>query len=202
MVSQLAPAYPLRTATRERNRDALLRAAAELALERGYERTSVDAVAQRAGLTKGAVYSIFGSKPGLFMALLTPQFGVFTLSDVGRAGEPLRKVLTAYGKKWAALVSDAQARSAVLMILELLLEGLRTPDIFDDIAGPGRASIARMGEELEQFAAAAGEKLPRPGKELAATMVGSLQGLATMQATGMAEVAPRSYVDVLVGLVP
>jgi hypothetical protein len=32
-------------------------------------------------------------------------------------------------------------------------------------------------------------------------MVGSLQGLATMQSTGLAPVPARSYVDVLVGLV-
>ena len=37
----------------------------------GYDRVSVDAVAEAAGLTKGAVYHHFGGKQGLFLAVYT-----------------------------------------------------------------------------------------------------------------------------------
>ena len=48
----------------------LLRAAAELIAERGYERTTLAAVGQRAGYSHGLVTRRFGSKDGLLLALL------------------------------------------------------------------------------------------------------------------------------------
>src|SRR4051812_24180211 len=126
MVSDIAERFPLRAATRERNRAALLKAAAELAVDTGYERTSLDAVAQRAGLTKGAIYSIFGSKPALFAELVTPQFGIFSLKDVAAPGVPLKEAVTAYGTKWAELVNHEDMRAALLLTLELLVDAYRT----------------------------------------------------------------------------
>jgi AcrR family transcriptional regulator len=55
-----------RAATRQR----LLDAAAELFAERGVEGSSVDAIAERADRTSGAVYDHFGGKDGLLFALL------------------------------------------------------------------------------------------------------------------------------------
>jgi AcrR family transcriptional regulator len=54
---------------RERTRRALIRAAAELIGERGYERTSLEAVAARAGLSRGAIYGNFADRDALFMAV-------------------------------------------------------------------------------------------------------------------------------------
>ena len=51
-------------------RQRLLNAAAELFAERGVEGTSIDAIAQRADRTSGAVYDHFGGKDGLLLALL------------------------------------------------------------------------------------------------------------------------------------
>src|SRR5438309_1736944 len=54
----------------ERNRELLLAAAREVFLERGYAGASLESVAEHAGFSKGVVYSQFGSKVDLFMALL------------------------------------------------------------------------------------------------------------------------------------
>jgi AcrR family transcriptional regulator len=51
-------------------RQRLLDAAAELFAERGIEGSSVDAIAERAARTSGAVYDHFGGKDGLLFALL------------------------------------------------------------------------------------------------------------------------------------
>jgi AcrR family transcriptional regulator len=51
-------------------RQRLLDAAAELFAERGIEGASVDAIAERAERTSGAVYDHFGGKDGLLYALL------------------------------------------------------------------------------------------------------------------------------------
>ena len=50
-------------------RDELLEAAQRRFFEAGYHATTLDDVADDAGYTKGAVYSTFGSKAGLFLAL-------------------------------------------------------------------------------------------------------------------------------------
>jgi len=54
---------------RERTRAALLEAARALIRERGYERTTLEKVAQRAGMTTGAIYGNFKNRDELFIAL-------------------------------------------------------------------------------------------------------------------------------------
>jgi AcrR family transcriptional regulator len=54
----------------ERRRPLVLDAAFELLLERGYEGTSMDAIAAAAGVTKPVVYACFPSKEELFKALM------------------------------------------------------------------------------------------------------------------------------------
>lgn len=54
----------------ERRRPQVLDAALELFLERGYEGTSMEAVARAAGVTKPVVYACFAGKDELFRALL------------------------------------------------------------------------------------------------------------------------------------
>jgi AcrR family transcriptional regulator len=53
-----------------RTRAALLEAAARVYARRGFDGATVDEVAEEAGFTKGAVYSHFGSKENLLLALL------------------------------------------------------------------------------------------------------------------------------------
>jgi AcrR family transcriptional regulator len=47
----------------------LIAAAAELIGERGYERTSLEAVAERAGMSRGAIYGNFANRDELFLAV-------------------------------------------------------------------------------------------------------------------------------------
>jgi AcrR family transcriptional regulator len=54
---------------RERTRAALLEAARALVRERGYERTTLEKVARRAGMTTGAIYGNFKNRDELFIAL-------------------------------------------------------------------------------------------------------------------------------------
>jgi AcrR family transcriptional regulator len=54
---------------RERTRAALLDAARALVRETGYERTTLEKVAERAGMTTGAIYGNFKNRDQLFIAL-------------------------------------------------------------------------------------------------------------------------------------
>jgi AcrR family transcriptional regulator len=57
----------------ERRRPQVLDAALELFLERGYQGTSMDAIAGAAGVSKPVVYACFPSKDELFRALLARE---------------------------------------------------------------------------------------------------------------------------------
>ena len=57
----------------ERRRPEVLDAALKLFLESGYDRTSMQAVADEAGVTKPVVYACFNSKDELFRALLARE---------------------------------------------------------------------------------------------------------------------------------
>ncbi len=54
---------------RARTRAALLQAARELVREKGYDRTTLEDVAKRAGMTSGAIYGNFKNRDELFVAL-------------------------------------------------------------------------------------------------------------------------------------
>ncbi|MEP7002457.1 MAG: helix-turn-helix domain-containing protein, partial [bacterium] len=66
---------------RARTRATLLTAARELIREKGFENTTLTDVAQRAGMTSGAIYGNFRNRDELFIALaevywapIKPQF--------------------------------------------------------------------------------------------------------------------------------
>ncbi len=59
---------------RARTRARLMDAALALTREKGFERTSLEEVARRAGMTTGAIYGNFRNRDGLFMALAERQW--------------------------------------------------------------------------------------------------------------------------------
>src|SRR4029453_1730751 len=71
-----------RAQQQERTRAAVLAAAGEEFAEHGYLDARVDRIAERAELTRGAVYSNFPSKRALYLAVLV---GMVEATDVGEA---------------------------------------------------------------------------------------------------------------------
>jgi len=59
-----------RRQSQERTRRRLLDVAVEVFMEKGFARASVEEIAERAGYSKGAVYSNFASKEDLALAVL------------------------------------------------------------------------------------------------------------------------------------
>ena len=68
----------------EQTRLKILKAALDLFVEKGYERTTFEDVAQRIGLTKGAVYWHFKSKPDLLMDVVVHMMALHA-DMLGRA---------------------------------------------------------------------------------------------------------------------
>lgn len=61
---------PTKREQREASTEGILRAALKLFVSKGYRSTTVDEIAQAAGLTKGAVYFYFRSKAAVLLSLL------------------------------------------------------------------------------------------------------------------------------------
>jgi AcrR family transcriptional regulator len=59
---------------RDRTRASLVEAAAQLVAEQGFERTSLEQVANRAGMTRGAIYGNFKNKEDLFLAVVATKW--------------------------------------------------------------------------------------------------------------------------------
>ena len=72
----------------ERKHQAIARAALTLFASDGYERTSVDAIAAEAGVSKRTVYSHYGDKETLFLSVVRDTYEVM----LARIGEIVGKV--------------------------------------------------------------------------------------------------------------
>ena len=70
----MSPRRLTRAEQREKTRTCLVEAAAKVFTRRGYDKASLDEVAEEAGFTKGAVYSNFKGKEDLFLATIDAHF--------------------------------------------------------------------------------------------------------------------------------
>ncbi len=131
-------------------RNAVLSAAAELFLERGYEPVSMDAIAAKADVSKRTVYSYYESKTALFAAILVAHcnsMGGVALPQHAQGHDP-RVVLTEYGRVFVRMITSPRA---VAMQRIIFREVERVPDvgrIFFE-SGPQR-HIVKLADYLKQ----------------------------------------------------
>jgi AcrR family transcriptional regulator len=123
-----------------RNRQALLAAAGEVFRERGYTGASLDAVAEEAGFTKGAVYSHFASKADLFLQLLENRIEERARRNLEEATE-----VSAGAEQWFAervfVASTADPRWR-LAVLEFRVVAARDPELNSRYAALHRRTVA------------------------------------------------------------
>ncbi|MEU9603209.1 helix-turn-helix domain-containing protein [Streptomyces sp. NPDC048057] len=114
-----------RAEQKELNRRALIASARHLIATQGTN-VPVDAIAEAADLTTGAIYSIFGSKRDLFLAIVEEgiQADVAGIDDLKQSFQqddpPLRATLETYARRAASHVDDAfheETRLEALMTL-------------------------------------------------------------------------------------
>jgi AcrR family transcriptional regulator len=108
----------------------LLDAAATLFAERGIDAVSVDAVADAAGRTSGAVYAHFGSKQGLLLGLLDEWAHslVTVIAAEFELASTVEDRLRAVAVNVVTNPSD-QTRKLLLLERELWLRATRDPEV-------------------------------------------------------------------------
>jgi AcrR family transcriptional regulator len=128
----------------------VLRAAGEVFAERGFAAASLDQVAAAAGFTKGAVYSNFGSKDELFLALMAAEVA----RRVDAVETALRGTVDLSGAL-AAVGTELSRRDATwqLLFLEFWQRAVRDPDVRRAFVASRRDLRARITEVAARFLA-------------------------------------------------
>lgn len=166
-LERLAPAVQAADERRER----ILRAAQELFAERGYNGTSAEAVAERAGVAKGLIFHHFGSKAELYLASVADAAAriskVFFEREDGPEPDLIRRLLnwtrrktlifqeqpTLYGLVLAALAQPPEgAREALQQYVaeatqrgwELIMDGVDTTSFRPDVEPAQAVQLVMM----------------------------------------------------------
>src|SRR5215469_15509593 len=150
-----------------RTRERLLAAARRVFAERGFYGASLEAVAEEAGLTKGAVYSRFDSKADLFLAFQTRrnEQTVDRMNDEIAALEPGKQLLPWLAGYWKNRLLN-EGPELTLAVIEFWVSAYRDPELRKRFSEQHERVIDATGVALEAAATRLGEPLPMPGPEI------------------------------------
>ncbi|MFB9905788.1 TetR/AcrR family transcriptional regulator [Allokutzneria oryzae] len=118
-----------RAQTQERNRAKVLAAARAEFAERGFRDAKIDSIAERAGFTRGAVYSNFPGKRALYFAVLADLAENAPAPRHAEPGRTAREALGALARAWVARLPladigerDGSARLGMDLMPEIATE--------------------------------------------------------------------------------
>jgi AcrR family transcriptional regulator len=177
-----------------RTRQALIDAAREVFLRRGFAGATVDAIAAEAGFTRGAFYSNFGSKEELFVELLDQQVFAFYRAMAQaqlETGSP--STLAAAGEELAGAVGDADRSWAFALLLELLAHSRRDPEFRKLAARFWLGTRDLTAEVVRRDYEARGAAPPADPRALATALIALDIGLAVQHAVDPGDVPLSLY---------
>jgi AcrR family transcriptional regulator len=182
---------PTREDRRNRTRAELIAVADRRFSADGYHATSLDAVADEAGFTKGAVYSNFSSKEDLFFAVYEQRVE----RTVDHAREVIDAAPTAEGAL-LELVAESSARRDrddgwLAVFLEFWTFVLRHPEHRVRFAQLHARATEPFVEAMERHARERGIALPLSSRQLATAFFASGTGLNLERLTQPDVVGPE-----------
>jgi AcrR family transcriptional regulator len=132
-------------------REQLVTEATRLFADRGFEATSVEAVLDAAGVSRGSLYHHFKSKDALFEAVLDAaevRIGEATLLAAAAAGDDPVDVLRAGALEWIRLAGDPVVQRIVLIDAPAVLGWERWREIEEQNAlGNLRAAMQAVADD-------------------------------------------------------
>jgi len=127
---------PIKKLPRHERREEMLRIAAEIFGSQGFHNTNMDEIAARCGIAKPMLYSYFGSKKGLYKAVISKlskevQARVQALKAVhdpearlAATGKTLRELLISYSKVWIQARDMARSDDEIAKIVNAFRNAL------------------------------------------------------------------------------
>lgn len=129
------------------SREEILRAAAELFMEYGYAATSIDAVAERLGATKGRIYHHYRSKADLFFDV--------QIAAMNRLNEELEPIARAPGNAIERLSAMALRHIQVILtelpMQKVAVQGLERHLLGSSPAAKRLRSVIKMRDDYENL---------------------------------------------------
>jgi TetR/AcrR family transcriptional regulator, mexJK operon transcriptional repressor len=151
----------------EQKRAAIVRAALHLFTRDGFARTSVDAIAAEAGVSKRTVYNHYGDKESLFLSVISDTYDSMIglveqiidkyLTDV--SADVLEENIIAFGCDAALLAARSSDRAALVRLM--ISEAPHFPQLQAMQMRP-RSITAAIAERLTRLAARGLLDMPEP----------------------------------------
>jgi AcrR family transcriptional regulator len=163
---------------KERTRGELVAAALAVFLEHGFHGSSLDEIADRAGYSRGAVYSNFAGKDELFLAVLDAQFEqrARVLADVLLDERRLEESYRAVARSMVA-ADEGEPRWTPLL-LEFWAYASRRPALRAAVAERRERFFTVIAELIDELGARHGVSFAIPSKEIARGTNALARGIA------------------------
>ena len=156
---------------RDRTRATLLEAARAIVREQGYARTTLEAVARRAGMTTGAIYGNFKNRDELFIALGQTYWAPVTPRI--KPGATFPEVMHAMAE--ATLAAIPERTTVAVGRLTGLAYALTSPDLHARVREITAGSYEFGAEWLRTVVDE--RELPMPPEQLVAVIHALIEGL-------------------------
>jgi AcrR family transcriptional regulator len=187
-----------RTEQRDQTRTRLLDAADAVFVERGFHAASVDEVAERAGFSKGAVYSNFENKDELFLAVLERRSESRALAieaDVP-ADQPIGDQAIKAGNAFFEVFLEQSQWS--LLQMEFAVYAARQPHLRERFAARNRRMHSTITELIKRHLDALGLQAPLPEEDLATIVFALGNGFILQKLSDPEAVPDRLFGEALV----
>lgn len=183
-----------RAETKERNRRALLDAALQVVARDGY-RARLDDIAGQAGLTTGAVYSLFGSKNGLLAVLVADYLGP-QYEAMERAVPPgldLVAAADAFARYYRRACDAPGALRSLSLQASVLDTAARDPELGSRLAAAVRAHEERLVALFSGRSHHGSTVTPQQAQRLATAFRAAFAGLSQGVLLGLAPAADEQF---------
>ncbi len=160
---------------RARTQARLIEAAAAVIGEKGWDRTSLEEVARRAGMTRGAIYGNFANREELFLAVVQRRWK--PVMPPYTPGTTFKQHMRTVGKAVAA--AGPERRAQALGALSFMLYALTHEDMRSQVATLNAEIYRRMAEATARTFRR--RDLPMPPKRLIPALHALADGLTFLR---------------------
>lgn len=163
---------------RQQTRDVLIASATEVFAERGFDGTSLEEVAERAGFTRGAIYKNFAGKEELFFAVierLNEQIIESFRAIAPTSPNASEWDFSQLAEMWRASIGEFDELYAIGMEFQLYV--LRNPAARTLAAAHHDKTRALVANFIAEFADRSGITLRLPASSLASIILAAADGL-------------------------
>jgi AcrR family transcriptional regulator len=174
---------------------ALLDAAAATFAQRGFEAATMDEIAERVGLTKGALYYRYKSKEDLFIALLDERCRAYLrqLDEAFADAAGPDAGWTTMAGRFLAVVQDEDWPK---LFFEFVSYASRSPRAKRELVERIRALRAALAGVVQRQSHEAGVELPITAERIALGISALCNGLAVERLADPAAVPDAAFVEV------